>query len=93
MGLMGHSGEEEAATGGGTPLTQAQSELGEGAAPFPSLPLPFLPYPTPTRERGILLPPGVGLPPWARLGGRPSPPPPLLHIRGRGHPIDTQVDH
>ena len=42
---------------------------------------------------GNLLLLGVGIPLRARhTEGRPSPPP-LLYIRGRGHPIDTQVDY
>ena len=44
------------------------------------------------RPRGVLLPPGVGVPPWAR---HERAGPPLLHsfiYGGRGHPIDTQVD-
>ena len=59
--LMGLSGrEEEAARWRAHP--QAQSELGGGSAPFPSLLVPLPSSPTPTREGGILLPPGVGLP-------------------------------
>ena len=71
---------------------QAQSELGRGPTPFPS-PLLHLPSsPTPTREGGNLLLLGVGIPfGECHREGRPSPPP-LLYIRGRGHPIDTQVD-
>ena len=54
----------------------------EGGRPLPS-PSPF-PSPTPTRKGGVLLPVGVGLPPWrALLLGRP-PPPLLLYIRGQG---------
>ena len=63
----------------------------EGGAPFLLSPSPF-PFPTPTRKGGVLLPVGVGLPPWRALLGRPPPPPWLLYIRGRGAPHDTQVD-
>ena len=39
--------------------------IGRGAdPPFLLFFFPFLPSPTPTREGGILLPPGVGLPPF-----------------------------
>ena len=61
---------------------------GEGAAPpFPSP----LPPPSPLLllqlgKKGVLLPVGVGLPPWRALLGRPPPPPWLLYIRGRGAP-------
>ena len=37
-------------------------------------------------KKGVLLPVGVGLPPWRALLGRPPPPPWLLYIRGRGAP-------
>ena len=84
--LMGFSRrEEEAAKVEGVPRKPNPNWVW-GRPPFPSLSLPLPFSPTPTREGGMLLPPGVGLPPWARLGGRPSPPPPLLYIRGRGTP-------
>ena len=63
-----------------------------GRSPFPSLLLLFPSSSTSTREGGNLLLLGVGIPLGAlHREGRPSPPP-LLYIRGRGHPIDTQVD-
>src|SRR3954470_14474650 len=82
------------------PLASPNWTRGRGGAPsfllFP-LPLPCLLLlihgrtPSWTRKGGILLPVGVGLPRARHREGRPSPPP-LLYIRGRGHPIDTQVD-
>ena len=48
--------------------------------PFPSSSPPLSFSPTPTRKGGVLLPVGVGLPPWcALLLGQP-PPPLLLYI-------------
>src|SRR3990170_248704 len=41
---------------------------------------------------GNLLLLGVGIPPLSAPHEAGPPPPPLLYIRGRGHPIDTQVD-
>src|SRR5918994_2295630 len=58
----------------------------EGGAPFLPSPSPF-PSPTPTRKGGVLLPVGVGLPPWrALLLGRPPPPCSFIY-GGRGHAI------
>ena len=63
-----------------------------GWPPFPCLPLPLPSYPTPTREGGKPTPTRSRNPPLGcAIGGRPSRPP-LLYIRRRGHPIDTQVD-
>ncbi len=57
----------------------------EGGAPFLLSPSPF-PFPTPTRKGGVLLPVGVGLPPWrALLLGR-RPPPCSFIYGGRGAP-------
>ena len=58
--------------GGGRPPKPNPNWGGGPGPPFLLSLLPFLPSPTPTMEGGILLPPGVGLPPWARLGGRPG---------------------
>ena len=77
---MGLSGERRQRPGGGAP--QAQYELDKGwgrSPPFPS-PSPLLsPFPTPEKERGILL--GLGspsrTPPWcapSRLAAPSSPP-------------------
>ena len=52
----------------------------------------FPPSPTPTRKGGVLLPVGVGLPPWRALPGRPPLPPCSFIYGGRGAPLDTQVD-
>ena len=41
---------------------------------------------------GILLLLGVGIPPLGAPLEAGPPPPPLLYIRGKGHPIDAQVD-
>src|SRR3954471_23937444 len=88
--LLGHTGIEERGhkEGGARPPSGSNWK-----PPFPysSPPLSF--SPTPTREGGVLLPVGVGLPPWrSLLLGRP--PPPCSFIYGsRGHPIDTTIDH
>ena len=62
----------------------------------PSFPSLLLSLPSPLLlqlgKEGVLLPVGVGLPPWqALLLGRP-PPPQVLYKRGQGHPIDTTID-
>ena len=91
--LMGHTGKERKAPKGGRtpPHGLVRIGLGRGGAPFLPSPSPF-PFPTPTRKGGVLLPVGVGLPPWrALLLGRPAPPL-LLYIQGQGAPLDTQVD-
>ena len=90
MGLLGLSGEEEGRPGQAAhPSPLVRIGQGGGGAPlsFPlSLSLLLPPSPTPTRKGGILLPVGVGLPPWrALLLGQP-PPPLLLYIRGQGAP-------
>ena len=63
-----------------------------GAPPFLLLLLSLPSSPLSGKRKGVQLGLGVlvGLPSMARPLGRP-PPPPLLYIRGRGHPIDTQV--
>ena len=91
MGLSGREGKEAKE---GAPTPQAQSELGGGPAPLSFLPpsSSFL-LPLQIGKGGVLLPVGVGLPPWALL------PPlvgPLLHsfIYGEGAPLgDTTIDH
>ena len=91
--LLGHTGKKKKGHKGGRtpPLGLVRIGLGKGGAPFLLSPSPF-PSPTPTRKGGVLLPVGVGLPPWrALLLGRP-PPPLLLYIRGqRGTPEIQQL--
>ena len=85
LGLIGPYGKEKKGLKGGRtpPLGLVRIGLGKGGAPFLLSPCPF-PSPTPTRKGGVLLPVGVGLPPWrASSLGRP-PPPLLLYIRGQG---------
>ena len=89
--LLGLSGKEEEAAKVGAPPIPIRIGVG-GRPPFPSPSLLLPSSPTPTREGGILLPPGVGLPPRARDERAGPPPPPLLYIWGRGHPLDMQVD-
>ena len=89
--LMGHTGKERKASKGGRtpPHGLVRIGLGKGGAPSLLSPSPF-PSPTPTRKGGVLLPVGVGLPPWrASSLGRP-PPPLLLYIRGQGGTPETQ---
>ena len=91
--LMGHGGKEKEATKWGAPSPQPNTNWRGGLPPFPALLLPLSSSPTPTREGGKPTPTRSRNPPLGRaIGGRPSPPP-LLYIRGGGHPIDTQVDH
>ena len=73
--LLGLSGKEEEAAKVGAPPIPIRIGVG-GRPPFPSPSLLLPSSPTPTREGGILLPPGVGLPPWAR---HERAGPPLLH--------------
>ena len=63
MGLIGPYWERGGGgQGGGAPPSPIR--IGVGARPpFPSPSLLLPSFPTPTREGGILLPPGVGLPP------------------------------
>ena len=85
MGLIGPYGNRGNRPKGRRRAAPLWSELDKGCGPpfLPPLPL-FPPSPTPTRKGGVLLPVGVGLPPWrALLLGRP-PPPLLLYIRGQG---------
>ena len=86
--LMGHTGKERKASKGGRapPHDLVRIGLGKGGAPF--LPSPFsFPSLTPTRKLGVLLPVGVGLPPWhALLLGR-SPPPCSFIYGGRRAPL------
>ena len=66
--------------------------LGGGAAPLlPSLLSPLSLTPTPTIWKGgILLPVGVGLLLGRAIERAGPPPPPLLYIRGEGHPLEIQ---
>ena len=83
--LMFHTGKERKAPKGGRtpPHGLVRIGLGRGGAPFLLSPSPF-PSPIPTRKGVVLLPVGVGLPPWrASSIGRP-PPPLLLYIWGQG---------
>ena len=85
--LLGHTGKKEKGLKGGRtpPLGLVRIGLGKGGAPFLPSPSPF-PSPTPTRKGGVLLPVGVGLPPWrALLLGR-RPPPCSFIYGGRGAP-------
>ena len=85
--LMGHTGKERKAPKGGRtpPHGLVRIGLGRGGAPFLLSPSPF-PFPTPTRKGGVLLPVGVGLPPWrALLLGRPPRPCSFIY-GGRGTP-------
>ena len=97
LGLSGPEGRERAAAQEVAPPPRPSPNWtrGRGCAsfflPF-SLPLPCLLLllhgrtPSWTRKGGILLPVGVGLPPWCAPLGRRPPPPWLLYIRGRGAP-------
>ena len=83
--LVGHTGKERKAPKGGRtpPHGLVRIGLGRGGTPFRPSPSPF-PSPTPTRKGGVILPVGVGLPPWrALLLGRP-PLRLLLYIQGQG---------
>ena len=65
---------------------------GERRPPFLPLSLLLPPSPTPTRKGGVLLPVGIGLPPWRALLLAGCLPPSSFIYGGRGHP-KTQVDH
>ena len=91
--LMGHTGKERKAPKGGRtpPHGLVRIGLGRGGAPFLLSPSPF-PFPTPTRKGGVLLPVGVGLPPWcASPLARHHPLCSIIYGAGR-HPIDTTID-
>ena len=87
--LVERMGKEQ---GRGRP-PQAQSELGGGPAPL-SFPPPSssVALPLQTRKGGVLLPVGVGLPPWAHLLPLAGPLLPSFIYGGEGHPIDTTID-
>ena len=91
--LVGLSGREERWPEMGRAPLPPLVRIGQGLQPpFPSPSPPLSFSPTPTRKGGVLLPVGVGLPPWrALLLGRPPPPCSFIY-RGRGAPLDTQVD-
>ena len=76
--LLGHTGIEERGQkegGARPPLVR----IGQGVQPpFPCSSPPLSFSPTPTREGGVLLLVGVGLPPW-RASSIGRPPSPLLH--------------
>ena len=93
MGQEGEEGRSQEGAARPSPPSPNRTREGGRRPPFPS-PLPPL---SPLLllqlgKKGVLLQVGVGLPPWRTLLGRPPPPPWLLYIRGRGAPIDTQVD-
>ena len=92
--LLGHTGKKEKGLKGGrTPsLGLVRIGLWKGGAPFLLSPSPF-PFPTPTRKGGVLLPVGVGLPPWGAPYEAAAPSPCSFIYVATGHPIDTQVDH
>ena len=84
MGLIGPYGNRGERPKGRRHAPPLWSELDKGGGPLFLLPL--LLFSSPTRKGGVLLPVGVGLPPWrALLLGR-SPSPLLLYIRGQGAP-------
>ena len=93
MGLIGPLWERgEGSKGGGAPPKPNPNWEG-GRPPFLPPSSPFLPLLVQLGKGGILLPVGVGLPMGRAIGG---PALPLLHsfiYGGKGHPIDTQVDH
>ena len=98
MGLHGPRERREKEPGGGRVplplLVRIGQGKGGGAPPFLPLFLLFPPSPTPTWKEGVLLPVGVGLPPWrALLGRRPPTPFDPLYTGEGGHPIDTTIDH
>ena len=82
--LLGHTGiEERGQKEGGTRPPSGPNWTREGGTPFLLSPSTF-PSPIPTRKGGVLLPVGVGLPPWrALLLGRPPPPCSFIY-GGRG---------
>ena len=90
MGLCGREGKE--ANEGVLPKPNPNWEGGRPP------PLSFLPpsssFPLPLQigKGGVLLPEGVGLPPWARLLLLAGPLLPSFIYRGGGHPIDTTID-
>ena len=97
LGLMGLSGRRGGRPGQPRPPFPSSPNWTRrrgGALLFPSPPLSLssFPSPTPTRKGGVLLPVGVGLPPWRALLGRPPLPPCSFIYEGRGAPLDTQVD-
>ena len=90
---MGHTGKERKAPKGGRTPPNGLVLIGleRGGAPFLPSPSPF-PSSTPTRKGGVLLPVGVGLPPWRALllaGCLPLAP---LYTGAGGHPRDTTID-
>ena len=93
MGHMGLSGERERGSQGG-PRASPLVRIGQGVQPpFPSPSPPLSFSPTPTRKGGVLLPVGVGLPPWRAhlLAGRlPLAP---LYTGAGGHPRTHKLIH
>ena len=95
--LMGHTGKERKASKGGRTPPHGLVRIGLGSGvrcppfllPLSSFLLSYSYY----LEGGNPTPGGSRTPLGRAIERAGPPPPPLLYIRGQGHPIDTQVDH